>query len=322
MTTEQKALQGHRRSRAWHRVSYGLYRPAGGRDLDAWSLVLPTGGRFTHLTAAELYGWWLPPLPEGLPVVAAAHDWVKVPERSGLLVRRTVGVGRPVLRDGLVLDAPVDVLINLARDLSLLDLVAVLDAALHRRACTLDEVRQAARFRRRGAPLLRQALQLCDGRSESFWESLLRLLHVVAGFEVEPQHVVRGPDGEVVGRLDLLLVGTRHAPEYDGAHHLPVEQQRADLDRIRRLRAVGYERQGWTSAEVLHQPRTVLLDAERATGRPASPDALVRWQDLLRDSCLTPAGRARLSTRLMPPARAESTSDQPVAGCNPNPAGA
>ncbi len=303
MTSEQHAVQGHRRTRGWHRVSYGVYRSAGSRDLDAWSLVLPPGGRFTHVTAAELYGWWLPPLPAGLPVVAAAHDWVKVPERSGLLVRRTVGVGRPVLRDGLRLDAPVDVLINLARDLSLLDLVAVLDAALHQRDCTLDEVRQAARFRRRGAPLLRQAIPLCDGRSESLWESALRLLHIAGGFAVEPQFVVRGQDGSVVGRLDLLLRGTRHAPEYDGAHHLPVEQQRIDLDRIRRLRAEGYERQGWTSAEVLHQPGTILRDAERATGRPMSPDALDRWRQLLRDSCLTAGGRARLLARLVPPPR-------------------
>lgn len=286
-------------------MSYGVYRSAGGRDLDAWSLVLPPGGRFTHVTAADLYGWWLPPLPAGLPVVAAAHDWVKVPERSGLIVRRTVGVGRPVLRDGLLLDAPVDVLLNLARDLPLLDLVPVLDAALHQRDCTLDEVRQAARFRRRGAPLLREAIQICDGRSESFWESVLRQLHIVGGFAVEPQFVVRGQDGNVVGRLDLLLCGTRHAPEYDGAHHLPVEQQRIDLDRIRRLRAEGYERQGWTSAEVLHQPGTILLDAERATGRSASPWALDRWHELLRESCLTPTGRARLVARLVPLTRAE-----------------
>jgi hypothetical protein len=305
MTTEQHAVQGHRRAGHWHRVTYGVYRSSTGRDLDAWGLVLPPGGRFTHVTAADLYGWWLPPLPAGLPVVAAAHDWVKVPERPGLLVRRTRGVGQPVMRDGLRLDAPVDVLINLARDLALLDLVPVLDAALHQRACTLDEVRQAARFRRRGAPLLRQAIQLCDGRSESFWESVMRLLHIAGGFAVEPQFVVRGQDGNVVGRLDLLLLGTRHAPEYDGAHHLPVEQQRQDLDRIRRLRAEGYERQGWTSAELLHQPGTVLLDAERATGRPASPDALEWWHGLLRDSCLTPAGRARLRARLVPASRAE-----------------
>src|SRR5689334_17327841 len=127
MTTEQRAVRGHRRTREWHRVSHGIYRPLDGRDLDGWTLLLPPGGRFTHLTAAALYGWWLPPLPAGLPVVAAAHPWVKTPERPGLLVRRTVGVGQPVTRDGLGLDAPVDVLINLARDLSLLDLVAVLD---------------------------------------------------------------------------------------------------------------------------------------------------------------------------------------------------
>jgi very-short-patch-repair endonuclease len=299
MTTDQSPVLGHRRGAQWHRVSYGVHRPVDGCDLDAWALVLPPGGRFTHLTAARELGWRLPLLPDGLPVVAAAHPWVKTPERSGLLVRRTVSVGTPSLHYGHPLDAPVDILLNLARDLALLDLVPVLDGVLHSGDCTLDEVRQAARFRRRGAPRLREAIALCDGRSESWWESMLRRLHEVGGFPVEPQHVVRDALGEVVGRLDLLLVGSRHAPEYDGAHHLPVEQQRADHDRIRRLRAVGYERQGWTSDEVLHRPSVVLADAERATGRSAWPDAGAVWQQLLRESCHTPEGRARLHKRLV-----------------------
>lgn len=149
--------------------------------------------------------------------------------------------------------------------------------------------------------MLRRAISLCDGRSESLYESLLRVLHVVGGFAVDPQHIVLDASGEFVGRLDLLLVGTRLGPEYDGAHHLPVEQQRDDLDRVRRLRHAGIERQGWTSAEVLRQPRTILADAERATGRPMRPDAVTRWNALLRDSCMTAAGRHRLTRRLIVP---------------------
>jgi hypothetical protein len=297
--SDPTAVRGHLRTRGWRRVTHGIHCPASGRDLDGWQLALPPSGRFTHLTAAAEYGWWLPPLPAGLPVVCAIWPHATPPGRPGLLVRRTVAVGETVERGGLTLDAPVDVLINLARDLSLLDVVVVLDAALHAGDCTLDEVRAAARHRRRGAPLLRQAIRLCDGRSESLFESLLRLLHVVGGFAVDPQHVVLDEHGELVARLDLLLVGTTLAPEYDGAHHLSVERQRADLDRIRRLRASGVERQGWTSAEVLRRPRTVLADAERATGRPMRTDALARWGSLLRESCMTATGRDRLARRLI-----------------------
>ena len=293
------AVRGHYRTREWHQVSHGLHRSEDGRDLDAWQLALPVHGRFTHLTAAAEYGWWLPSLPEELPVVCAIWPFAKPPERPGLLVRRTEGYAEPVDRNGVRLDSPPDVLINLARDLGLLDLVAVLDASLHAKDTTVDEVRAAARRRRRGAPLLRKALRLSDGRSESFYESLLRVLHVVGGFEVEPQHVVTDEHGEFVARLDLLLAGTRRAPEYDGGHHLTVEQQRDDLDRVRRLRMSGYERQGWTSRELLRRPATILLDAQRATGRAMSPDALTVWADLLRDSCTTLAGRTRLSRRLI-----------------------
>ena len=297
--SDELAVRGHLRTRGWHQVSHGLHRSEAGRDLDAWALALPLSGRSTHLTAAEEYGWWLPPLPEGLPVVCAIWPHATPPQRPGLLVRRTEGFGIPAVREGLRLDSPPDVLINLARDLGLLDLVVILDAALQAGDCTLDEVRAAARRRRRGAPLLRRALELCDGRSESLYESLLRVLHVVAGFAVEPQHVVTDEHGDFVARLDLLLVGTRHAPEYDGGHHLSVERQRSDLDRVRRLRTVGIERQGWTSNEVLRQALTILADAERATGRPMRPDALSTWTDLLRGSCVTPPGRARLARRLI-----------------------
>ena len=70
-------LRGHHRRVGLVKVAHGLYRDAdapdpGHADLAAWQLVLPEGGRFTHLTAAAAYGWWL---PHPLPVFAAVpHD--------------------------------------------------------------------------------------------------------------------------------------------------------------------------------------------------------------------------------------------------------
>ena len=295
--TDPPAVQGYRRTREWHQVSRGLHRRLDARDLDAWQLALPPSGRFTHLTAAAERGWWLPTLPEGLPVWVAVDPSSRRPERDGLLARRTAPLGACEVRGGLRLDSAVDVLINCARDLGLLDVVILLDAALHAGDCALDEVRSAASERRRGAPMLRLALDLCDERSESLFETLLRVLHVVAGFEVEPQRRLFS-DGVFVARGDLWLVGTNAFPEYDGAHHLTVDQQRDDLDRIRRLQAAGCERRGYTSKEVLRQAAGILRDAERSTGRQPSEGALGRWNQLLRDSLMTAAGRTRLLRRL------------------------
>ena len=56
-------------------------------QLRAWSLVLPARAAFTHLTAAEVRGWWLPqPIPH--PVFAALRQGDPCPHRAGLLVSR------------------------------------------------------------------------------------------------------------------------------------------------------------------------------------------------------------------------------------------
>jgi hypothetical protein len=83
MRTNDEPIRGEIRIRGFRRVSHGLFlieRPELGeddefrRDLRAWSLVLPDGAVFTHLTAARLLGWPLPHLPGPVPVFAAVHD--------------------------------------------------------------------------------------------------------------------------------------------------------------------------------------------------------------------------------------------------------
>ena len=97
----QQAFRGHRRLAGWRRMSYGLYiedrEPSRLADrLRAWTLVLPTEAAFTHLTAAELRGWWLPQ-PISHPVFAApSRRPVPPPRRRARQpppLARTVGVG-------------------------------------------------------------------------------------------------------------------------------------------------------------------------------------------------------------------------------------
>jgi hypothetical protein len=80
-----------------------------------------------------------------------------------------------------------ETLLAVAKDLGVLDLVIIGDSALHQGACTIDQLSAAAAGRRRGAPQLRKVIPILDGRSESPWESILRLLHCAADVDVEPQ---------------------------------------------------------------------------------------------------------------------------------------
>jgi very-short-patch-repair endonuclease len=310
--TQEGALRGHRRSVHWTQVSHGLYRQDGVSDLHAWQLVLPPTGRLTHLTAAAARGWWLPPLPPGLPVFAAVDRRSTRPERPGLHVVRTDPAAAPQAEDGLLLDPPGEVLLACARDLELMDLLVLADSALHRGDCSLEEITAAAAPRRKGARLLRRAVDLCDARAESPWETILRLLHVACDVGVESQHEIRSADGGFVARADLLLTGTRTIHEYDGEVHLTREQQQADLERSRRLTAAGFVRRGYTSYDVLRRPVTVLRDADLATGRPHDPGRIRAWNRLLAGSLLTPSGRHRLMTRLASPRRAPSPPRVPA----------
>ncbi len=292
------AVRGRRRRVAWHRVSHGLYARADCPALEAWQLVLPASGRFTHLSAATALGWWLPPLPDCLPVLAAVDRGSTRPERVGLHVVRTDPSLAPQVVDGVKLDAPEEILLACARDLGLIDLLVLVDGALSRGAVDPVALGALARSRRRGAGALRSALRVTDARSESPWESVLRHFHLVCGAAVEPQAEILDAAGAFVARADLLVVGTRSIHEYDGGVHLERRQQQADLVRARRLSDAGWTRRGYTSHDLLRAPIGILRDIDRALGRPHDPSRLRPWHVLLADSLFTASGTERLLSRL------------------------
>ena len=176
-------------------MSHGLYVPKPAPrslidELQAWSLVLPPTAAFTHLTAAELNGWWLPDAPPH-PVFAAMRKADPRPRRSGLYIcRHPKPFPMTITADGLKITTPAETLLACARDLGILDVVILADSALRHGDVTLTELRVAANQRRRGAPRLRQVIPLLDKRSESAWESVMRVLHVAADIPVEPQHEI------------------------------------------------------------------------------------------------------------------------------------
>ena len=291
-------VRGRMRSNAWTRVSHGIYRAADGSDLAAWQLALPAGGRFTHLTAAGVLGWWLPPLPPRLPVVAAVPAASMRPARRGMRVVRADPAVPPCTRGGLRVDAAAEILLNCARDLSLLDLVLLIDGAQHRGDVSTDELVSIAAMRRRGNRAVREALPFADARSESAWETVLRVMHVACGAQVEPQRKLYSEDGDFIARCDLWVVGTRSIHEYDGGVHLARDQQQADLARARRLADGGWVRRGYTSRDLLRQPIGILRDIDRALGREHDPSRIRPWHSMLAESLFTRSGAQRLLTRL------------------------
>jgi hypothetical protein len=111
----------------------------------------------------------------------------RYPERKGLLVYRHPRPVPTATFNGFGLTTGAETLLAAARDLGLLDLVILGDSALRTGDCTLEELQPTAGQQRWGAPRLPAVLPLLDKRSESPWESVMRVLHVGAGFEVEPQ---------------------------------------------------------------------------------------------------------------------------------------
>ena len=290
--------RGVLRGPGWRRTSYGLYLVAGMEGeptlrerCSALLQVLPEGSAFSEVTAALLHGWDLPPLPESIPVCVAVPPPAQ-PRRRGVRARRLAVRAEDVVTvDGLPVTSPGRTLTDLAGSLSDIDLTVVGDSAVHHGSCDLDGLRLAP-APRRGSIRWRRVLDLLDGRSESPWETLLRLVHVMSGLAaVEPQVVLRDQDGMFVGRGDLWLIGTKRLHEFDGGVHREVDQQDRDLARDRRCARAGVERYGYTARDVLHKSGQIVRDAEAAFGLVPDPTRVRPWLTALRQSLFTPSGQ-------------------------------
>ena len=195
-------------------------------------------------------------------------------------------------RGGVEIATPEETLLVCARHLELLDLVVLGDSALHLGLTSAERLAWTARRRRWGASRLGRALGWMDGRSESAWESLLRVMHRACGVPVVPQHVVRDAEGGFVARGDLWIVGSRMLHEYDGAGHLEAVEYARGLDRDRRLLAAGWNRRAYTAPDLMLRPERILREADDTLGRRHRVDRLDPWLAMHEESLFHAQGQA------------------------------
>jgi hypothetical protein len=226
-------------------------------------------------------------------IFGAMLDSEPRPRRPGLLLCRHTQPFGINLIGGLRVTRAAETLLAAARDLGVLDLVVMGDSALRLKHCTLTELAIVARQHRRGAPLLRQVIPLLDSRSESPWESIMRVLHLAAEIPVEPQFEIFDDRGLFVARADLRIKGTRRLHEYDGERHREIDVHGSDLVRDRRLMAENWQRHGFISRHLISDGGSIIADVDRLLGRPWQPRRLTAWNGLLVNSLLGRAGRAR-----------------------------
>jgi very-short-patch-repair endonuclease len=130
--------------------------------------------------------------------------------------------------------------VDIGRWLPVLDAVPWIDALLRARGKSrTDALGYATGLTGPGCRAAMRALRLCDSRSESPPESILRVRLHLAGLPVVAQHwVMRGK--EVIARVDLALPDIRLAIEYDGQWHADPGQLGRDRARLRELNQAGW----------------------------------------------------------------------------------
>lgn len=109
-------------------------------------------------------------------------------------------------------------LVQLAVDHGVVQGVVSADAALREGKVTAAELAAAAEVLAgfRHGSRATSTVSFADGRRESVGESRAAVLLAMAGVELEPQVDIRDSFGNLVGRVDFLVRGTRIIIEFDG----------------------------------------------------------------------------------------------------------
>ena len=247
------------------RPQRGLYLPGEADLLDvarAALSVCPPGTVLGYHTAAALLGF-------GVLASRSVHVVVgpemAVPQRRGITVHQSVLAIEPAEALGLPCTPAARCAVDLARVLGRTDALPVLDAALHARACDLDDLLGEVKLHDglRGVRQVRELVPLADPRAQCRQESQLRLVLHDGGLPgFVPQWPVRDEDGVIRYYLDLANPRTRVAAEYDGSSH--VERLRSDRERHNWLDERGWRMRYFTSWDLYDHPSSIVPRLIRA----------------------------------------------------------
>ena len=209
--------------------------------IEAVAAVLRPGQRFSHTTAARIWGAPLPRTYRDDETVHVSSSTEVAMRRVGVVGHRSPALDVRESPSGPV-SSPADTWFECASMLSVADLVALGDHMVGRNElATVDDLAAAVRPGFRGARTARAALDRIRAGAESAMETHLRLAVVDAGFPEPALNIdVRGDDGAFLGRVDMAWQEHRIALEYDGDHHRERETFRND-----QRRSNGFTVNGW-----------------------------------------------------------------------------
>jgi len=229
--------------RVWHGV-YSVVTPDLFGRLKALDVFIAQEAVVCLGTAAKLYGF-------DTESTVAIHVF-----DPGLRLRPTVGLmvhqrhGAPIRRvSGRLATTPAWTAIEVARQLARPRALATLDAALHSKLCGPTELAAAARDQRgrRGIVVVRELLEIADGRAESAMESEARLVMIDQGLpRPKLQYEIFTPDGDMY-RVDFAWPEFKVIAEYES---IEWHAGRAEMLRDKRRLAVLQEL-GWIVIPIL-----------------------------------------------------------------------
>lgn len=226
---EHAEIRRLRSSGEWVRVRRGVYVAAGelasaeqrGRRhrLDCLAVLLelqrPTAA-ISHGSAALL--WGLPVRRQLMTTVRLTDPTLSRRGRGYQVSQAPLRRGEVVRRGAFRLTSPVRTVVDCAREWQLDDAVVALDAALLRRAMTVEQL-QAGVESIRGWPRADRALRavsVADGRAESPLETRGRLRILGAGLPAPVLQTEIRVAGRLIGVVDAWFEDAAVAVEFDG----------------------------------------------------------------------------------------------------------
>lgn len=241
------------RSKKWRRSTRGFFVPSNTpftstqRILDVSPLV-PAGGAVAGWAAAYALGVELldgqdPFTMAALPVpIHLGRDLGRISPPGVRFVRERLPAAHRQVEHALSVTTPLRTVFDGGRWASgLTEAVVFVDQVAHALELDLDELQPwcvpGARWP--GIKQLRAALALADARSESPWESRLRMFYLLEASL--PRPLVNRPvfdlDGRFLGTPDMFDPDAGLATEFDGKDHR--ERRRHQADNIREEKLEG-----------------------------------------------------------------------------------